>query len=164
MPQSENRPLEPLIQVAQALRVWFVRVALWFSIIVLVWLYVVKVWRRAAPTFASIAFSQVAAARALPRVIYRAELDRLSELSVRRNFGETREGFARRVASLSPSFTRLTDRHLAAKFADQASGSTTDPAELEALRQSVAQEVRRGVPLWKRVLGALSPWSWILSR
>jgi hypothetical protein len=115
-------------------------------------MYAVKVWRRTTPRFA---------AAALPRVAYRAELDRLSEVALRRRFGETREAFARRIAAASPSFERLTDRHLAARFADK---PTLDPVELHGLRRAVAQEVRQSVPWWKRWLGVLTPWSWIQSR
>jgi transglutaminase-like putative cysteine protease len=152
MPQSEDRPLEPLIQVARVLREWVVRIALWLSALMLMVMYAVKVWRRTTPRFA---------AAGLPRVAYRAELDRLSEVALRRHFGETREAFARRIAAASPSFERLTARHLAARFADKPS---LDPAELHGLRRAVAQEVRQSVPWWKRWLGVLTPWSWIQSR
>jgi transglutaminase-like putative cysteine protease len=152
MPQSEDRPLEPLIQVARVLREWVVRIALWLSALMLMLMYAIKVWRRTTPRFA---------AASLPRVAYRAELDRLSEVAVRRHFGETREAFARRVAAQSPSFERLTERHLAARFADK---PTLDANELHGLRRAVAQEVRHSVPWWKRWLGVLTPWSWIQSR
>jgi protein-glutamine gamma-glutamyltransferase len=152
MPQSEDRPLEPIIQAARMLRIWVVRGALWLSALMLFWMYAVKIWRRVSPAFAS---------GALPRVAYRAELDRLSEVALRRRFGETREAFAARIAALSPSFPRLTERHLAARFArDQ----KMDAFELRTLSIAVAQELRQGVSWWKRWLGALTPWSWILSR
>ena len=52
----------------------------------LLWLYAVKLWRRGAPL--------VASDRALGRRLYRRQLDRLSDLSLARNFGEARERFA----------------------------------------------------------------------
>jgi transglutaminase-like putative cysteine protease len=152
MPQSEDRPLEPLIQVARVFREWVVRIALWLSALMLVLMYGIKVWRRTSPAFA---------AAGLPRVAYRAELDRLSEVSLRRHFGETREAFARRIAAQSPSFERLTERHLAARFADK---PVLDSGELHGLRRAVAQEVRQSVSWWRRWLGVLTPWSWIQSR
>ncbi|HKU41801.1 MAG TPA: transglutaminase-like domain-containing protein, partial [Polyangiales bacterium] len=152
MPQSEDRPLEPVIAAARMLRVWLVRGALWLSALMLCFMYAVKLWRRASPAFAN---------GGLPRVAYRAELDRLSDVSLRRHFGETREAFAVRIAALSPSFPRLTERHLAAKFAREAA---VDASEVRQLRTAVAREVRQGVSWWKRWLGALTPWSWILSR
>jgi protein-glutamine gamma-glutamyltransferase len=152
LPQSEDRPLEPLIQVANALRIWVARGVLIGGAAVLLLLYVIKLWRRASPLFAR---------SALPRVIYRADLDRLAELRLRRAFGETRESFARRIAALSPSFVTLTEQHLAAKFAREGG---FDDGELRTLSRAVAQELRAGVSWWRRWLGALLPWSWILSR
>ncbi len=152
MPQSEDRPLEPIVQLAKLLREWVVRVALWLAAVMLLVMYAVKLWRRTTPSFAG---------GALPRVAYRAELDRLSELSIRRRFGETREAFAARLAALSPSFARLTERHLAARFAE---GPAIDTGEVKQLSRAVAAEVRKGIPWWKRWLGVITPWSWILSR
>lgn len=152
MPQSEDRPLEPLIQVARVFREWVVRIALWLSAVMLLLMYGIKAWRRTSPAFAT---------AGLPRVAYRAELDRLSEVALRRHFGETREAFARRAAARSPSFERLTERHLAARFADK---PVLDPGELHGLRRAVAQEVRQSVSWWRRWLGVLTPWSWIQSR
>jgi transglutaminase-like putative cysteine protease len=152
LPQSEDRPLEPLIKVAHALRVWVTRGVLIGGAVALLLLYLIKLWRRASPIFAR---------AGLPRVIYRADLDRLAELRLRRRFGETRESFARRIATLSPSFVALTEQHLAAKFA-RAGGF--DDRQLRTLSRAVAQELRAGVSWWRRWLGALLPWSWILSR
>lgn len=152
MAQSEDRPLEPLIQTARLLRVWTVRVLTTGILLALVLLYLVKVWRRIAPVFLR---------SALPRLAYRAELDRLAEVSMRREFGETRERFAERIAGLSPSFAQLTRAHLAARFARQPG---TDPEQLRTLSRAVAHEVRGGVSWWRRFLGVLSPWSWLLSR
>jgi len=152
MAQSEDRPLEPLIQTAQLLRLWVTRSAIFGTILCLVLLYAVKLWRRLAPLFVS---------SALPRVVYRAELDRLADVSIRRNFGETRERFAQRIANVSPSFTQLTEQHLAARFAREPG---LDPDRLRSLSRAVAQELRGGVSWWRRILGALTPWSWLLSR
>jgi transglutaminase-like putative cysteine protease len=153
LPQSEDRPLEPLIATAQLLRTWLVRGGLFGTVLALVLLYFVKVWRRVAPQFAT---------ASLPRVAYRAELDRLAEVSYSRAFGETRERFAERIARLSPSFPLLTQRHLAAKFGRES--HVVDPAEVRTLSRKVAEELRGGVSWWRRWLGALLPWSWLLSR
>lgn len=110
-----------------------------------------KAWRRLWPT--------VAPARALPRVLYRAELDRLAELSLRRRFGETREEFASRVAATAPSFRRLTAAHVGAAF-----GSRRSPDDLRAVARELRREIRRSYPWWRRVVGAMNPWSWLLAR
>jgi hypothetical protein len=80
---------------------------------------------------------------------------------MRREVGESRESFARRIQGLSPSFVALTDRHLAAKFSRD---GAVDPQQLRTLSREVARELRAGVSWWRRWLGALLPWSWILSR
>jgi transglutaminase-like putative cysteine protease len=152
LPQSEDRPLEPLIQAAALLRKWIVRGFVFGAAALLLLLYAVKLWRRASPVFAR---------GGLPRVIYRADLDRLAELALCRQFGETREAFARRIEGLSPSFVELTEQHLAARFARERG---IDPRQLRTLSRAVAQELRAGVSWWRRWLGALMPWSWILSR
>jgi transglutaminase-like putative cysteine protease len=152
LPQSEDRPLDPLIQTANMLRVWLTRGIGLGLVLALVLLYLIKLWRRAAPRFAG---------SSLPRVLYRAELDRLSELSLRRDYGETREQFAARMRELSPSFSALTQQHLAAKFAHD---PAVDPQTLQSLSREVARELRAGVSWWRRLLGALRPWSWLLSR
>src|SRR5690606_15920678 len=115
--------------------------------------YGVKLWRRARPRFAGPA--------SWPRVAYRAQLDRLSELSIRRLPGASREAFAVRVGVLAPSFTPLTDLHVGAAF-----GSRAAATALPAVRASLnlRRELSRHVPWWRRLLGALHPFSWLLSR
>ncbi|MEY4575401.1 MAG: hypothetical protein RL701_104 [Pseudomonadota bacterium] len=152
LPQSEERPFAPLIETAQLLRLWIVRVAIFGTLFTLLFMYLVKLWRRAAPQFAG---------ASLPRVVYRAELDRLAEVSLSRRFGETRERFAERIAQVSPTFSLLTQQHLAAKFSR---GATPDRELLRSLSRKVAQERRGGVAWWRRWLGALLPWSWLWSR
>jgi hypothetical protein len=66
-------------------------------------LYGAKIWRRLAPLWAS--------ERALDRVGYRAVLDRLAEVGLRRRFGETRGEFAERVRALVPELTSATAAH-----------------------------------------------------
>jgi protein-glutamine gamma-glutamyltransferase len=152
LPQSEDRPLDPLIQTARLFRIWLTRGLGLGLVVSLIVLYLVKLWRRAAPHFSS---------QGLSRIAYRAELDRLAENSLRRNFGETRERFADRIAHLAPSFVQLTQQLLAAKFARQ---GEVDADQVRQLSRAVAREVRGGVSWWRRWLGALSPWSWLLSR
>jgi protein-glutamine gamma-glutamyltransferase len=153
LPQSEDRPFEPLIQTAKLFKVWLTRGLGVGLLAALIALYGIKLWRRMAPLVSSTGLSRVA---------YRAELDRLSEIAVRRSFGETREKFADRIAHLAPSFSQLTQRHLAAKFARQGGEENSD--QMRELSRAVAREVRGGVSWWRRWLGALTPWSWLLSR
>jgi hypothetical protein len=119
---------------------------------ILISLYFVKAWRRLAPSFASPA--------SLPRVAYRAELDRIGEVAVRRKPGESRESFANRIRDRLPSFERLTNAHIAAAFG----GHEPDSGELREAASSVRRDVRSRFPLWKRFLGLITPWSWLRSK
>ena len=130
-------------------------VGVWLLVIiggVLLLLYVVKVWRRVAPRFAR--------APSLPRVVYRAELDRLGEVSVRRAPGESREAFAFRLRDRLPAFEGLTSAHIAAAFGVH----EPDPGMLRAEAARVRRDVRVGFPFWKRFLGIITPWSWLRSK
>lgn len=121
---------------------------------VLLLLQLIKTWRRLAPRFAS--------PKAQPRVAYRAALDRLSELRLRRRRGETREAFAARVATEAPSFVLLTRVHVGAAF-----GSRRAERAAEGMRHhldAMHDELARSVPPRRRWIGRLTPWSWLTSR
>jgi hypothetical protein len=115
--------------------------------------YATKLWRLWLPSFAG--------PRTLPRVAYRAALDRLASVGVVRQVGESREKFRARTKGLSPSFAELTDAHLRAAF------GRFEAVESRGLARSagqVARELRVGVPWWRRLTGALNPVSWMLSK
>ncbi|MEZ4325305.1 MAG: transglutaminase-like domain-containing protein [Polyangiales bacterium] len=125
--------------------------------VLLLWLalYVAKLYRRVAYRFASDA--------QLARALHRAALDRLSEVSLRRARGETREAFAQRVAGDVPSLARV-----AAVAEGRALGSpraTAVPrAELLALGVAVRREHARAFRFRRRLFGALLPWTFLQSR
>jgi transglutaminase-like putative cysteine protease len=98
---------------------------------------------------------------AIARTAYVAALDALSDAGRRRRIGETREAFARRLAEDVPSFVALTDAHLAAAFG--AGGSVSAPA-VRAAFTSTRAELARAVPLWRRLMGLVLPWTWLASR
>jgi hypothetical protein len=137
-----------LRQVTTALRT-----AAPFLLALLLLLYAVKAWRRFVPAFAR--------AEALPRLSYRAALDLLAEAGVRREPGETREGFARRAAPLAPTLGELTVIHSGAALG----GRSLPPAPRTlALQQAVGAEVQARAPWWRRLLGLLNPLSFMGSR
>jgi hypothetical protein len=119
---------------------------------VLLALYVVKMWRRLAPKWAR--------GRDLPRVVYRAELDRLGEVAIRREPGESRESFANRIYPSLPSFTPLTTAHVASVYG----GHALDPGALRGEAANVRRDIRDGFPSWRRFLGLITPWSWLGSK
>ena len=125
---------------------------LWFLALALLALMGGKTWRRLAPAFAD--------ERSLPRVAYRAELDLLSEVGLRRLQGESRESFAKRLAEALPALLPLTREHVGAAFGSR----RADPAKLAPHRAALREQLRASVPLWRRVLGAIDPFSWILTR
>jgi len=115
-------------------------------------LYAVKLWRRLAPRWTR--------AADLPRVVYRAELDRIGELAIRREQGESRESFAIRIRDRLPSFEPLTATHIEAAFGPRDS----DPQRLHDEAAEVRRDIRDRFPLWKRFLGIITPWSWLRSK
>jgi transglutaminase-like putative cysteine protease len=153
LPQGEQKLLEPMVAAVRNLPRALARVLAVLLPALLLLGYGVKLWRRFAPVWAS--------PRAAPRVAYRAELDRLSELRLRRRFGESREAFAARVAAQSPSFSALTQRHVAAHFARE---QQLERGPLRTLALAVRRELARAVPLRRRLLGLLNPFSWLVSR
>ncbi|MEZ4287416.1 MAG: transglutaminase-like domain-containing protein [Polyangiales bacterium] len=92
--------------------------------------------------------------------LYRARLDALSEVGIRRRYGESRERFADRIANQIPSFVSMTTEHLRNAF--------SVPQDQTDLMGTIAAEVREqtriAVPLWKRVFGRINPVSWWWSR
>jgi transglutaminase-like putative cysteine protease len=154
LPQSEERPFEPVLAALRGLPELLKRIV---SILVpglIVLSYLIKLWRWLAPLFAG---------RSAPRVAYRAALDRLSEVALRRRRGETREAFAERLAQQAPlpSFSRLTGEHVRAHFG---AGALASPQELRALSSAVSRELGGRVPRLRRFGGALNPFSWLRSR
>ena len=150
LPQGQESVLAPITdRLARALRVLATALS-WLLPSLLLLGYSVKLWRRAAPAWSS--------AKAAPRVVYRAALDRLHEAALGRRFGESREAFARRVENVVPSFRALTAHNVAARFAQDPSAPRE---ELRALSADVQRELASQVPLGRRLLGALHPFSWL---
>ncbi len=119
----------------------------------LVLAYAVKLYRALAPRFVRPA--------ELYRVAYRAALDRLAGVGLRRRYGESRERFADRGSALSPSFARLTEEHLKSALGSRRTG---DQVLLRRAGDTVGAELRQRLPAWKRVLGTINPVSWMLAR
>ena len=115
--------------------------------------YAVKLYRAQVPRFAD--------PRQLYRVGYRAVLDRLADIGLRRRYGESRERFAQRARSLSPAFIALTEEHLQAALGSRRSA---DGDHLRRLMHEVSAELRRQVPGWRRLLGVANPVSWLSAR
>ena len=115
-------------------------------------LYLQKACRRLVPRFET--------REALPRLLYRAELDRLGEVALRRAPGESRESFAWRLRERLPAFEPLTSAHVAAVFG----AHQPDPTGLRDQAAQVRRDLRGTFPAWRRFLGLITPWSWLRSK
>ena len=121
--------------------------------VLLVIAYSVKLYRSLSPRFVR--------SGELYRVSYRAALDQLAGIGLRRRFGESREHFAGRTGELSPSFVGLTEEHLKSVLGSRRL------AETEGLRQvprQVGREIRQHIPRWRGWLGWIHPIPWMLAR
>jgi transglutaminase-like putative cysteine protease len=136
-------------------------IGLGISLLVLVAaLYVLKVVHRVAPWLAG--------AKAQPRVSYRLATELALEVGLVREWGETREAFARRVHGRLPSLQRLTDLHVAAALRDPATAAAARPEWDRGFWRRTLADLRRELPKvapwWRRVLGALDPTTTLRSR
>lgn len=127
---------------------------------VLTVLYGIKLWRRLAPLFAG--------QRSVARVRYRALLDRLAEVGLAREYGETREQFARRVGTLAPAFEQATSLHVAARLRDPGTAAAQRPEWSGTVWREVSRDFGRqvsgGTRWWRRLVGFLHPVSFLDSR
>ncbi len=95
---------------------------------------------------------------------YRAILDRLSALGYRRRPGESRESFAVRMQGLTPAFESATRHHLAAALGSAESARFETDFNWSTVSKRVSEQVNSHVPLWKKILGTLNPYSWVATR
>jgi hypothetical protein len=143
---------EPILPTKAAAR-WLGRAALALLVLAIVAAWLTKLWRQLAPRFAR----EVD----LPRVGYRAALDRLAEAGAVRRIGETRERFAERTSQRAPAFAALTSEHLRAALGP---GASATPEALRELARGVGAELQRERPRWRSALAWLDPFSWLRSR
>ncbi|MCB9601209.1 MAG: transglutaminase domain-containing protein [Sandaracinus sp.] len=152
VPVDEDAPVSRTVATLRDVLTWIGWGLLGLLASLFVFLVLGKAWRRLAPRFAS--------ADTRPLVSYRAALDQLGEVALRRERGESREAFARRVAEIAPSFDLLTRANVGAAFGSR----RVDAGSLESVRAKLGQELARAFPLWRRFVGRLAFWSWLGSR
>lgn len=151
-PEDDREPIDYAALWAAALRLARGLLAV-LAVAVLGTHYTVKLWRRLRPRLAG---------QGLPRVGYRSTLDRLAEAGIRREVGETREQFARRVGGRMPAFEALTRIHLRAALGRP--GQPVDAAEWWDRSAAFRQQLRAHTRWWRRVLGLLNPFSFYRAR
>jgi transglutaminase-like putative cysteine protease len=112
--------------------------------------YAVKAWRRMAPL--------VMPGRFLYRYSLQAVLDRLAEVGLVRDSGETREEFARRVAPWTEHFALLTLAH------ERCASGVAAPAHYDwrSLETAANRQIRAAFTRRRRLLGLMNPFSWLV--
>jgi hypothetical protein len=97
-------------------------------------------------------------------LVYRGFLDTLSTLRLQRRIGESRERHAARLAQLAPSFGPLTDAHLRWALGPQRRAPADDLAKHVELATTARRELRRSIPLHRRIVAFLHPIGWLFTR
>ena len=137
---------------------WFWLAAL--AVSTLLALYGIKIWRRLAPALSS--------ARSMPWVSYRAALDRLAEVGLSREFGESRTCFAQRVKEQLPSMEGLTQMNVAARFGNPHVSLDERPEFSRQRWRDGLSQLKRELPgtakWWRRLLGLFNPLSFFDAR
>ncbi|MFT6094045.1 MAG: transglutaminase-like putative cysteine protease [Pseudohongiellaceae bacterium] len=117
--------------------------------------YMVKTYRQWAPSFGK------------PQnqhwLIYRASLDLLSAAGLYREYGESREQFASRTCSASPSMQILTAKHLEIALGGTETKNLNKQQWLQ-LKSAVALELRESASTGRRTWAILNPITWLWSK
>ena len=113
-------------------------------------MYLPKIWRRLSPWFCSVNRPY--------KPCYRDVLDRLSEIGIYRQFGETREQFASRVSAQVPAFATMTDAHMNIKYGQEKAIRRSDWLDL---RKTAITQISSVTTVPRRCIGVMNPFSWI---
>jgi len=113
-------------------------------------LYAIKLWRRMEPRFCS--------HDRLPVAAYRAALDALADLGLRRDFGVTREQFAQNLARQAPDLGVITGLHM--RHALGTGAPKLSRKYYLEIQNAVSRSAGRDTPAWRRALGVINPVSW----
>lgn len=149
------RPVDPIDETLRRATRWGTFAAqglLTLALLAVSFLWLVKAWRALVPF--------VAPGERRWKLHYRAHLDRLSALGVRRRFAEGRHQFAARLGF--PHFEHLTRVTLDQHFGE---GARTPPHHAASREARLARRELRATTAWYRRLWAwLVPWNWITVR
>ena len=113
--------------------------------------YAVKLYRLWVPAAVGLA--------AQHRLSYRAALDRLAAVGIRRRFGESREAFARRASRTAGTLETLTAWHLAHALGERPPSLAIE--DWHTMRRRLRSEIRSNTSAGKRILATLNPFSWL---
>jgi protein-glutamine gamma-glutamyltransferase len=93
---------------------------------------------------------------------FKSALDKAYDAGFYRQRGQGRLSFAEQNMKELPSLAPLTRSHLELVFGKE--GRTPDLPQVTENYKKLHRELAESVPLWRRVLGALNPVSWIFTR
>ena len=125
------------------------------AITLIIGAYAIKTYRLLIPNFTVVDERY--------RVSYRAALDRLAAIGIHRRFGESRENFASRACKTTPSIIELTNSHL---FYALAANYKLNNSEInwQKFDKMIQQEITSNTYTWRRVIGLINPFSWLLTK
>lgn len=102
------------------------------------------------------------------RLSYRAILDRLSAIGLHRQYGESREEFAQRIAGDIPTIINATDNHLSSALGHRniSLDKNVGPRDQQwsTLRAAIDKEIKQNATSGRRVLAIINPFSWLLTK
>lgn len=150
-PEEKDKSVIPLLKALAKALIWMLAVLAALSLPVS---YCVKLWRRYLPL--------VCRPAKAPRLCYRAALDRLSEIGIRRRFGEAPEEFARFASRLAPSFEPLAQRAIRKALGPK--DQDPEPKQCLLLLEGAVKEYKARAGRLRRWLGLLNPVSWWFAR
>ncbi len=149
-PPPDNKKRVDIQELMRQLALLLLKATPFVIALILTVLYGIKIYRRAAPFLVP--------DDVLPVIAYRATLDKLADRGLLRVKGETRSEFARRLASLCPSFTELTARHL-----EHTLGPGARPSNRQRyldLMNETTRQAERHASFGRKLLFLLNPISW----
>ena len=148
-PSSKGqKPFSQLSDAARSLALQSIAAGLLLTMLAL---YAGKLWRRIAV--------RVCRPPALPRIAFRAALDRLADAGLLRPTAQTREQFSAAIGTTTPSLAPLTQIHIQSAFSARVAPARAR-TEYLALLRNLSRELRQTRPAWRLAIGYLDPWSW----
>ncbi len=94
---------------------------------------------------------------------YRAAVDELASVGVYRQFGESREAFAKRASAYAPSLVPLTAEHLKSALGPP-DRTNSDLESWANYRKSFHKELTTSIKTWRRIWAIVNPFPWLWSK
>ncbi len=155
-PEGRPQPKKSLTEMARQALKLLARAAAFLVVAGILAAWVTKAVRRAGP--------YLGPGSTRLRRTFRAALDCLSDVGVRRPYGDSRERFARDQGDRFEALGPLTELHMRSSLGDPDQPFEPDAQVLRQHYRELGRQIRRHTPWWRRLLGMLNPFSWLLVR